>query len=427
MRSIALTGAFFVILLVSLQMPCVSHADDSTPFAATAPVAVPEPSPEAVCYFESGNVLWMVSTLWGLLFPALILFTGWSSRLRDLARRIGRKWFFVVAVYFVLYSAISYLLWLPMEYYQDYVREHAYGLSNQTFDGWLGDSVIGFVVNTVLGGLLLWIPYLLLKRSPRRWWLYTGIVAVPVIFLVLMITPVVIVPLFNDVTPMADRELESRILAVAERAGIDGGTIMQINSSADSRTLNAAVMGFGGTKRIVVTDTLVEKLDEDELLFGIAHEAGHYVLGHTVYTVAFLSILIVATLFVAHVASWKLIARFKHRFRFEELGDVASLPLILLLAGVFSFAITPVWYAYTRSNEHEADRFALELTRANRAGATSFVKLQSENLRVPRPGPLYVLWRASHPPLGDRIDFCNSYRPWESGEPLRYELMIRRR
>lgn len=427
MRSIALTGAFFVILLVSLQMPCVSHADDSTPFAATAPVAVPEPSPEAVCYFESGNVLWMVSTLWGLLFPALILFTGWSSRLRDLARRIGRKWFFVVAVYFVLYSAISYLLWLPMEYYQDYVREHAYGLSNQTFDGWLGDSVIGFVVNTVLGGLLLWIPYLLLKRSPRRWWLYTGIVAVPVIFLVLMITPVVIVPLFNDVTPMADRELESRILAVAERAGIDGGTIMQINSSADSRTLNAAVMGFGGTKRIVVTDTLVEKLDEDELLFGIAHEAGHYVLGHTVYTVAFLSILIVATLFVAHVASWKLIARFKHRFRFEELGDVASLPLILLLAGVFSFAITPVWYAYTRSNEHEADRFALELTRANRSGATSFVKLQSENLRVPRPGPLYVLWRASHPPLGDRIDFCNSYRPWESGEPLRYELMIRRR
>lgn len=427
MRSIALTGAFFVILLVSLQMPCVADTGDSTPTAATAPVAVPEPSPEAVSYFESGNVLWMVSTLWGVLFPALILFTGWSSRLRDLARRIGRKWFFVVAVYFVLYSAISYLLWLPMEYYQDYVREHAYGLSNQTFDGWLGDSVIGFVVNTVLGALLLWIPYLLLKRSPRRWWLYTGIVAVPVIFLVLMITPVVIVPLFNDVTPMADRELESRILAVAERAGIDGGTIMQINSSADSRTLNAAVMGFGGTKRIVVTDTLVEKLDEDELLFGIAHEAGHYVLGHTVYTVVFLSILIVATLFVAHVASWKLIARFKHRFRFEELGDVASLPLILLLAGVFSFAITPVWYAYTRSNEHEADRFALELTRANRAGATSFVKLQSENLRVPRPGPLYVLWRASHPPLGDRIDFCNSYRPWESGEPLRYELMIRRR
>lgn len=426
MRSTVLFGALVVILLASFQMPRAVEADDSTPSAASAPVAVPEPSPDAVSYFESGNVLWMVSTAWGLLFPALILFTGWSARIRDLARRIGRKWFFVVAVYFILYSAISYLVWLPMEYYQDYVRERAYGLSNQSFDGWLGDSVVSFTVNTVLGALLLWIPYLLLRRSPGRWWLYTGIVAVPVIFLVLMITPVVIVPLFNDVAPMENRELESRILAVAERAGIDGGTIMQIDSSADSRTLNAAVMGFGSTKRIVVTDTLVEKLDEDELLFGIAHEAGHYVLGHTVYTVLFLSILIVATLFVAHIASGKLIARFKDRFRFEELGDVASLPLILLLAGVFSFAITPVWYGYMRSNEHEADRFALELTRANRAGATSFVKLQNENLRVPRPGPLYVLWRASHPPLGDRIDFCNTYRPWEKGEPMRYDLVIRR-
>ncbi len=425
-RSIVLIGALVLVFLASSRTPPIASADDSQPAASAATVAVPEPSPEAVSYFESGNVLWIVSTAWGLLFPALILFTGWSSRLRDVSRRIGRKRFFVVAVYFVLYSAISYLVWLPMEYYQDYVRERAYGLSNQTFDGWLADSIVSFAVNTILGALLLWIPYLLLKRSPRRWWLYTGIVAVPVIFVVLMITPVVIVPLFNEVTPMENRQLESRILAVAERAGIEGGTIMQINSSADSRTLNAAVMGFGGTKRIVVTDTLVEKLDEDELLFGIAHEAGHYMLGHTVYTVLFLSILIVATLFVAHVASGRLIARFKDRFRFDELGDVASLPLILLLAGVFSLAITPVWYGYTRSNEHEADRFALELTRANRAGATSFVKLQSENLRVPRPGPLYVLWRASHPPLGDRIDFCNTYRPWEKGEPLRYEGIFRR-
>ena len=424
-RSIALVGILFVFFLASPLSPGSVETAGAAP-AAAEPVAVPEPSPEAVSYYNSGNALWLVSTVWGLLFPALLLFTGWSSRLRDLAHRIGRKWFFVVAVYFVLYSAISYLVWLPMEYYQDYLRERAYGLSNQNFEGWLTDSVISFAVNTVLGALLLWIPYLLLKRSPRRWWLYTGVVAVPVIFLVLMITPVVIVPLFNEVTPMQDAELEKKILDVAERAGIDDAAIMQINSSADSRTLNAAVMGFGGTKRIVVTDTLVQKLDEDELLFGIAHESGHYVLGHTVYTVLFLSVLIVATLFVAHVASGKLIARFQGRFRFNELGDIASLPLILLLSGVISLSLTPVWYGFTRSNEHEADRFALELTRANRAGATSFVKLQNENLRIPRPGLLFVLWRASHPSLGDRIDFCNNYRPWETGEPSRYDRVIRR-
>jgi len=105
--------------------------------------------------------------------------------------------------------------------------------------------------------------------------------------------------------------------------------------------MNAAVVGFGGTKRIFVTDTLVSKLDEDELLFGIAHESGHYVLGHTVYTVLFLSGLIVATLFIAHVVSAKLISRFAGRFRFNEMGDIASLPLILLLAGVISLVSTP--------------------------------------------------------------------------------------
>ena len=426
MRSIVRIGVIVVVVFASLPSVSAAFSTELAQAAAASPVAVPEPTPEAVSYHNSGNVLWLVSTVFGLLFPALLLFSGFSSRLRDFAGRIGRKWFFVIAVYFILYSAISYVLWLPFEFYQDYLREHSYGLSNQSFDTWLADSVVSFGVNTVLGALLLWIPYLLLKRSPTRWWLYTGVVAIPVIFLVLMITPVLIVPLFNEVSPLENRELEARILAVAERAGIEDGTIIQINTSADSKTMNAAVMGFGSTKRIVVTDTLVQKLDEDELLFGIAHESGHYVLGHVVTTVLFLSVLIVGTLFVAHVASGKLIARFKDRFQFEQLGDVASLPLILMLAGFMSLAITPAWFAFTRYNEHEADRFALELTQSNRAGATSFVKLQSENLRVPRPGPVYVLWRSSHPPLGDRIDFCNAYRPWETGEPVRYQRMFRK-
>jgi len=105
---------------------------------------------------------------------------------------------------------------------------------------------------------------------------------------------------------------------------------------------------------------------------------------------------------------------------------VASLPLILLLAGVFSLIVTPVTMAYSRFQERQSDRFGLEITRDNRAAATAFVKLQTENLGNPRPGWLYKLWRSSHPPIGERIDFCNSYRPWETGEALTYERELKR-
>jgi len=112
------------------------------------------------------------------------------------------------------------------------------------------------------------------------------------------------------------------------------------------------------------------------------------------------------------------------RFGFVQLSDVASLPLIALLFGLVTFALSPALLAFTRHTEHEADRFGLEITRDNRDCATAFVKLQQENLGNPRPSLLYKIWRSSHPPLGERIDFCNEYRPWEKGEPLKYGDLI---
>jgi STE24 endopeptidase len=134
---------------------------------------------------------------------------------------------------------------------------------------------------------------------------------------------------------------------------------------------------------------------------------------------------VTTSLLVIHRLAGRLIARFSHRFGFTQLADPASLPLLLLLGGVVLFAATPLVLGFSRHQEHEADRFALELTRDNRAGATTFVRLQQENLGVPRPGMLYVLWRGSHPSLGDRVDFANRYRPWERGEPTRYGRLFR--
>ena len=402
--------------------PAPKPATASTSDASDARdlVAVPEPTPTALQYHRSGLVLWGFTVIWGLAIPALFLFTGLSARIRDWAQAIGRKWFFVVGLYLAIFSVISYVIDLPLAYYQGFVRQHAYGLSNQAFAKWMSDSLIGLAVGIAIGFLFLWVPYLLLKRSPRRWWLYTGLLMIPFLVLMILVQPIWIDPLFNKFGPMKNKTLETSILALAERAGIEGGRVYEVDKSEDTKVLNAYVTGFGNTKRIVLWDTTIAKLDEQELLFVMGHEMGHYVLGHVWKSILFFSAVIMATLFAIHKTAGWLIARYQDRFGFSELSDVASLPLILLLFSAYLFVVTPGVLAYTRSNEHESDRLGLEILQNNHAAATAFVKLQTENLGIPRPHWLVRLWQASHPTLGERIDFCNAYRPWTTGEPLRY-------
>jgi STE24 endopeptidase len=300
------------------------------------------------------------------------------------------------------------------------VREHAYGLSHQTLAKWWGDSLKGLLVGMVTGVLFLWIPYLLLKKSPRRWWLYSALLAVPLMVFGMLVSPVLIDPLFNDFGPMKDKALEAKILALADRAGIEGSRVYVVNKSVETTAVNAYVTGFFQTKRIVLWDTILAKLNERELLVVVGHEMGHYVLHHIMTGIIFAFFVILASLYFSHRLAGRLMARYGSRFGFDRLSDFASLPLLLLLAGIFSFAASPLTLAFSRYQEHEADRFALEITRDNHDAATAFVKLQRENLAIPRPGPIYILWRASHPPIGDRIDFCNEYRPWETGQPLKY-------
>ena len=143
-------------------------------------------------------------------------------------------------------------------------------------------------------------------------------------------------------------------------------------------------------------------------------------LGHDEKLIGFFSLLIIATLYAIHRSAGWPINKYRDRFKFDSLSDVASLPLILLLFSVYFFIVTPIALTFTRHTEHEADRFGLEINQNNHAAATVFVKLQQENLGVPRPNILVKLWQATHPTLGERIDFANEYRPWDKGEPLKY-------
>ncbi len=427
-RSLIPARRLAAIALAVALLPLPSGAVGApAPGPTEEAVAVPEPTRLALRYHETGNALWILDQAWALALPAVLLGTGLSARLRDLARRVGRRPVPTLAIFASLYLILTAALGLPLTYYQGFVRPHAYGLSDRPLAEWAMDGLKVFGVWLVIAVPVIVVIYKLMARFPRLWWLYAGLLTLPFLLFLALIKPVWIDPLTNRYGPLRDRALEARILALARRAGIEGGRVFEVDKSRQTKTVNAYVTGFLGTDRVVLWDTAVDQLDEDELMAVLGHELGHYVLGHVASGLALTSGLILVGLFaVDRLATWWLRRR-PARFGFDRLADPASLPMVVILALLANLALTPIGFWYSRRMEHEADRFALEITRDNRAAASAFVKLQRRNLGVPRPGPFYMTFRATHPSLGERIDFCNAYRPWVDGAPLRYATLIRDR
>ena len=417
-------GAVFLFSSLSL-----SAGDASVPAQAVAAgqelVRVPDPSPTAMAYYQSGNVLWVVATLWGLALPAFFLFTGFSAGLRDLVQRVTRHWYGTLPLYFIGFSLLIYVLNWPLSYYAGFIRQHAYGLSTQSFSEWQKDSLKALAVSLVFGCLLLWIPYALMRKSPRHWWLYCTLAYLPIAFVIALIVPVAVDPLYHHFGEMKNKDLERKILALANRAGIDGTRVYEVDMSNETKATNAYVTGFLGTKRIVLWDTIVARLNERELLTVVGHEMGHYVLNHVAIGIVLSSLGVLAVLWGVDRLGSLFLSRYHSRFGFRQLADIASFPLLLMLVRLLVLAGDPVGLAVSRYFEHEADRFGLEITRDNREMAAAFVKMEDTNLGNPWPGLLYKVWRSTHPPVGERIDFANHYRPWETGETLRYEHLFR--
>ncbi|MBS0624532.1 MAG: M48 family metallopeptidase [Verrucomicrobia bacterium] len=389
--------------------------------AQCAHVAVPEPSEEAVRFYQSGNVLWIVQQAWSLIIPLLFLMKGFTGKLGSIAKSWGRNWFFTIAVYIVLFVAIYQILNLPLDFYSSYIRMHDYGLSNQSLERWFSNYGKGTLVFLIGMVAFLWIFYLLLKKSPKRWWFYSGLVGTALSFFMMFIQPIWIDPLFNKFGPMKDKELEQQILQLASRAGIEQGRVFEVDKSEDTSMLNAYVIGFGKTNRIVLWDTLIQQMTPDQILFVMGHEMGHYVLHHIWWSLLYYALLSFVIFYLTYRSAHFLLNKYRDRFGFHDLSQIASLPLLLLLIGVYSLLTEPLSNFVSRTMEHEADRFGLEIAQNNEAAGEAFIALQQKNLAVPRPGPIYVFWRASHPPLGERVDFTNSYCPWTEGKPLKYE------
>jgi Zn-dependent protease with chaperone function len=412
------------VLLVALAAPLLVAASSGS--APPPTVAVPEPSELALQWYRTGLVVWIAGIVWGIAAPGLIFATGLSARLRDAARRIGSRFFFTVASYGLLFGVVAFALDLPLSVYVSFLRPHAYGLSNQSLVKWFSDEGTSLAVSSVVLVATLWVPYVLVRWSPRRWWLWTSGLCLPFVLFVTLVQPVWVAPLYNDFGPMKDRALEQRILGLAERAGIEGGRVYEVAKSVDTKMVNAYVNGLGATKRIVLWDTLLAKLEPEEVLAVMGHEMGHYVLNHVLLSALGASLGILVLLYAVHRTAPALLLRLAPWSGVRELGDVASLPLVLVLIQLYGLVLSPVGLALSRTLEHDADRFALEITQDNHAMATAFAKLQTENLGNPWPDSWVVWLRYTHPPLGERIGFANDYRPWASGAPLRYADHFRR-
>ena len=364
-------------------------------------------------------MLW--SPLVGVLAGLLLLFAGWSQRMRDFARarvpgRYGR-----ILIFFTLYSLVTFVLLFPLAWYQDFVLEQRFGFATQSFMGWFADQVKALLFQIVVIGVLpvLALAWRAVEASPRRWWLWLAAGTLPVAVVSVLLQPLVFDPLFNKFTTLHDEALRQDILALGARADIPARNVYEVDMSTRTKKINAYVSGFGASQRIVLWDTTLKSMSRDEILFVMAHEMGHYVLAHIWKGLAAVAILaFVAFGLVAWLTNTAL-ARFGARWGVHEVSDLAALPLLLAMLALVGWGLAPLTNAMSRGIEHEADVFALEATHDTDAGARAFLKLAAANKSDPEPAGWVKFMLFTHPPLGERIQFALDYRPWENGEPNR--------
>ncbi len=371
---------------------------------------------EMVRHSRIRDVLYFVGTAWGIGIMALLLITTASRKIRDTAARVTKKPFVMAMVYIALLSVVIAVIDFPLSYYSGFVVPHQFDLTDQTFGAWMLDQLKELGVGMIIGALVGALALLAIRRF-KQWWLPMWLGSIPLILLIVVIQPVILDPIFNDFETLKNEQLRQKLLDLASRAGIEGGRVYEVDKSKQTKTLNAYVNGIGPTKRIVMWDTLLAEMTEDEVLSVMGHEMGHYVLNHMWKGLAFSVVLSFFGFFLAQQIYDRGLRRWGSRWGVASPGDPASLPWLLLILFVGTFLSSPIAAAFSRYLEREADVFSLELTHLNEPMARAFVKLAENSKRDPSPHPFIEFWRYSHPPIAERIPFALAYKPWEEGRP----------
>ncbi|UCC43783.1 MAG: M48 family metallopeptidase [Candidatus Zixiibacteriota bacterium] len=368
----------------------------------------PERYEKLASYSRLTNIWRFVEFFVGIATLAIILFSGLSARFRNWASKLKYK-FFVVWGVLALVLIADYLLNLPLSIYRSYIVELNYEFMNQTFMQWWGEDLLALFLGVLIGIIPAWFFYWLVNQS-RKWWFWFSMGAIPFLIFFIVIAPVIIMPLFNEYVPLEDKQLESKLLSLADRVGIDQPDVFQVDASKQTTKVNAMVTGLLGSKRIVLYDNLIAKFTHDEILYVMGHEMGHYVLNHMWQGLGAAVLFLMLTLWITSRTIHVIINRFKSRFRFDRLGDYASLPLVLIFVSVIMFVGQPITNGFSRWMEVKADAYGMDITDVSgEVAATAFDKLSAYNLSDPDPHPVAEFWFYDHPALKKRMAFVRNY------------------
>jgi len=429
-RIAPLVSACICFVVVFLLFPAAAKAQQQaqpSPAPSAAQVQGYTLSPgqeaQAVAYARARHELYFFDAAYGVLLLILLLQLRVAVKFRELAERAAGNNFVSTVIFVPLTILAVDLLSLPTGIWSHRLALK-YQQSIEGWGSWLVDWIKGEAIEVAIGILLVWILYFVIRKSPRRWWLYFWLAAVPLIILGAVAEPLIVEPLFFTFTPLANSQphLAERIESVVRRAGLEipQDRMFEMKASSKLKSVNAYASGLGATKRVVVWDTSLQRMSEDEILFVFGHEMGHYVLGHVRDGILFSCAVLIVFLYLAYRLLHWMLSRWGKNWAIRGPDDLAALPALLLLLSIFSFLFTPVSNVYSRHLEHQADQYGLEVIHglvpnASLVAAHAFQVLGEVDLEEPNPSPAVRFWFYNHPPLDERMRFAQTYDPWSTG------------
>ncbi len=357
-------------------------------------------SAEAREYNRVRRRLGVLDFLVGLAFLAILLATGWTFALRDLAyRAAGQRYALAVFFYVGMLLIIGKLLSFGSDYY-GFRLEHHYNLSNQKLRSWAWDEVKSFLVSLVLAVIVVELIYATIRVAPQNWWLIAWAVFIGLSVFFVQIAPIVLFPLFYKFQALENDDLRERLTRLCERAGTRVRGVYEWKLSEKSKKANAALTGLGATRRIILSDTLLEKYSGDEIEAILAHELGHHMHKHMLKGIL---VQVVVSLFGFWATAQVLHYAIEHLHLFDLLSDFANLPLLALVATVMSFVLLPGFNAYSRRNERQADDYCFRSIPSVEPFISSMDKLAEQNLAERNPSRWVEWFFHSHPAVSRRI------------------------
>jgi len=380
---------------------------------AGSPTSPADDSPEARRYNRIHRWLGIADFVIGSAFLVLLLVTGWTGWLRDLAlRRAFQNYSLAVFLYLFFLLLISKALGFGLDYY-GFQLERKFQLSTQRVRSWLWDEAKGFLVGLALAGIVVELLYFMIRQSPQHWWLITWIVFMALVILMAQLAPVVLFPIFYKFEPLENEDLRRRLVLLTEHAGTRVRGVYRWKLSEKSKKANAALTGLGSTRRIILADTLLDNYAPEEIEAVLAHEIGHHVHRHILKSIV---VQAATTLLGFWAANWVLHYAVDRRM-FEELSDFANLPLLAITATALSLVLMPALNAYSRFNERQADRYAFESIASVEPFISSMNKLALQNLAERTPSKWVEVLFHSHPAISKRVEAAEAWSRAQSAGP----------